>query len=315
MNILISGSLAYDRIMDFQGKFSDFILPDKIHNINVCFMINTLREYYGGTAGNIAYTLSLLGEKPIIIATAGRDFESYRQHLKKHNIPDNGILIIEDELTAGAYITTDQGDNQITTFNPGAMKYSARFDFDSVEPQDTIAIVAPGNLDDMLNFTRSYKAKGIRYLFDPGQSLPVWDKNNLIEAIDQAWLLISNDYELELIKEKTGLKTEDLLKKVAYALTTKGEQGAVIMALSESGIKSVSIPAAPVQAVNDPTGAGDAFRGGLLKGLSDKLDIQQAARYGAVCAAYCVEVFGPQNFHYTLVDYQRRFDKVNGISG
>ncbi len=171
MNIIVSGSLAYDRIMDFPGSFSDHILPDKIHLLNVCFMINGLKENFGGTAGNIAYTLSLLGEKPTVIATAGSDFESYKSWLGKNNISVDAIKVVDDELTAGAYITTDKADNQITAFNPGAMKYCATYDFDALKSDRTIAIISPGNLDDMLNVSRIYKEKGIRYIFDPGQSL------------------------------------------------------------------------------------------------------------------------------------------------
>ncbi len=147
MNILVSGSLAYDRIMDFPGKFSDHILPEKVHILNVCFMINGLSENYGGTAGNVAYALSLFGESPTIIATAGRDFVPYINWLTSHKISTKHIKIIEEELTAGAYITTDQSDNQITAFNPGAMKFSSSFDFDSIEHKKAVALVAPGNLD------------------------------------------------------------------------------------------------------------------------------------------------------------------------
>ncbi|MHC4139127.1 MAG: PfkB family carbohydrate kinase, partial [Planctomycetota bacterium] len=172
MNILVSGSLAYDRIMDFPGKFSDHILPDKVHVLNVCFMINELKENFGGTAGNIAYALSLLGENPTIVATAGRDFESYREWFNKNNISTDNIKIIEEELTAGAYITTDQSDNQITAFNPGAMKFNASYNFEPVAHNNTVSIVSPGNLDDMYNFSNIYKQKNIDYIFDPGQSLP-----------------------------------------------------------------------------------------------------------------------------------------------
>jgi adenosine kinase len=205
MNVLISGSLAYDRIMKFPGIFTDHILQDKIHRLNVCFMVNSLSEYFGGTAGNIAYTLSLFAQKPIIAAAAGRDFDTYRQWLLQNNLPIDNISIIEDEFTAGAYITTDQSSNQITTFNPGAMKFNSAFDFDSIDPKNTIAIVAPGNFDDMYNFIRIFKQKRIAYIFDPGQSLPLWNGETLLEMIDGSWIFISNDYELELTKEKTGL--------------------------------------------------------------------------------------------------------------
>ena len=164
MNILVSGSLAYDRIMDFPGKFSDHILPDKVHVLNVCFMINELKENFGGTAGNIAYALSLLGENPTILATAGRDFDPYKEWFGKNKISTDNITIIEEELTAGAYITTDMSDNQITAFNPGAMKFNANYDFESVAHDNTIAIVSPGNLDDMFNFSKIYQEKKVDYI-------------------------------------------------------------------------------------------------------------------------------------------------------
>ncbi|MFQ5454362.1 MAG: PfkB family carbohydrate kinase, partial [Candidatus Zixiibacteriota bacterium] len=211
MNILVSGSLAYDRIMDFPGKFSDHILPDKVHVLNVCFMINELKENFGGTAGNIAYALSLLDENPTIVATAGRDFESYREWFNKNNISTDTIKIIEEELTAGAYITTDQSDNQITAFNPGAMKFSTSYDFESAIHDNTVAIVSPGNLDDMYNFSNIYKQKKIDYIFDPGQSLPAWNEEKLIEMIDGSKIFICNDYELQLTREKTSMTIDDIL--------------------------------------------------------------------------------------------------------
>ena len=215
MNILVSGSMAYDRIMDFPGKFSDHILPDKIHILNVCFMINGLKENFGGTAGNIAYTLALLGETPTIISTAGNDFDKYNQWLQEHRIPTGTIKIIDEELTAGAYITTDQADNQITAFNPGAMKFRSDFDFDSVNPSESLAIISPGNLDDMFTFSEIYKKKGIKYIFDPGQSLPPWSGEELTEMIDGSWIFICNDYELQLTQEKTAMTLDDILKKTA----------------------------------------------------------------------------------------------------
>ena len=171
MQIFVSGSLAYDRIMDFPGKFADHILPDKIHVLNVCFTVNGLSEKFGGTAGNIAYGLMLLGEQPMILATAGKDFDRYETWLLKHQLSLQGIRRILEELTACAYITTDQADNQITGFNPGTMKYPSLFKFDGVNPQESLAIVAPGNLEDMFTYVRTYKEKKITYIFDPGQSI------------------------------------------------------------------------------------------------------------------------------------------------
>ncbi len=183
MQIYISGSLAYDRIMDFPGKFSDHILPDKIHILNVCFTVNGMTEKFGGTAGNIAYSLSLLNEKPLILATIGRDYRSYFDWLNKNKIPVEGIKVIDEEFTAGAYITTDRSDNQITGFNPGAMKYPSGYDFANARPDDSISLIGPGNLTDMMEYARACKNKKVRYICDPGQSLTAWDKSALIEWI------------------------------------------------------------------------------------------------------------------------------------
>ena len=313
MNILVSGSLAYDRIMDFPGKFSDHILPDKIHVLNVCFMIDGLKENFGGTAGNIAYALSLLGESPTIITTAGRDFDSYKDWLVKSNITTEHIKIIDEELTAGAYITTDKSDNQITAFNPGAMKFSSGYDFESVAHDDTVAIVSPGNLDDMYNFSNMYKQKKIDYIFDPGQSLPAWTKERLIEMIDGSKIFICNDYELQLTQDKTSMTIDDILEKTEILVQTKSEQGSVVIMKEHGQTKNNDIPAAKVDSVKDPTGAGDAYRAGLIKGffLSDS-DIVHAAKIGAVTAAYSVEVYGPQNFNFTPESFNKRFEESFG---
>jgi len=313
MNILVSGSLAYDRIMDFPGKFTDHILPEKVHVLNVCFMINELKENFGGTAGNIAYALSLLGESPSIIATAGRDFESYSNWFSDNKISTDNIKIIEEELTAGAYITTDLSDNQITAFNPGAMKFSASYDFESTAHDNTVAIVSPGNLDDMYNFSNIYKQKKIDYIFDPGQSLPAWSKEKLIEMIDGSKIFICNDYELQLTQEKTSMTIDDILEKTEALIQTKSEHGSVVILKEHGQTKNIDIPAARVDSVKDPTGAGDAYRAGLIKGffLSDS-DIVHAAKIGAVTAAYCVEVYGPQNFNFTSESFNNRFEEAFG---
>jgi len=313
MDILVSGSVAYDRIMDFPGKFSDHILPDKIHMLNVCFMINDLQENFGGTAGNIAYGLSLLGENPTIIATAGRDFEPYRGWLKKNNISTKHITVINEEFTAGAYITTDQSDSQITAFNPGAMKVNSSYDFDSLDREKAIAIVAPGNLKDMVDFTNTYKKKNIDYIFDPGQSLPAWSKELLAEMVHGSKIFICNDYELQLTQEKTSMTIEDIAGNTETLIVTRGEFGSEIIRKENKKLNRLKIPAAKADPVSDPTGAGDAFRAGLIKGLvASKNNIIHAAKLGSVCAAYCVEVYGSQNFHFTRESFQKRFHAVFG---
>jgi len=308
MRIFVSGSLAYDRIMDFPGRFADHILPEKIHILNVCFMVNGLTERFGGTAGNIAYNLALLGEKPVILATAGRDFGPYRDWLSRLGLPLEGIKEIPEEFTAGAYITTDLADNQITGFNPGAMKYPSEYRFDGVAPESALAIVAPGSLEDMLNYTRAYKQRGVRYIFDPGQSIPAWGGQELQEMATGAWALIVNDYELEMFRQKTGLEEAGLLDLAATLIVTKGEAGSCLRTTAGKE----EIPAVTAQGVQDPTGAGDAYRAGLLKGLAAGLSMAEAARLGAVLASFSVEHQGTQEHRVALADFWARYQRHFG---
>ena len=302
MNIIVSGSLAYDRIMDFPGHFSDHILPGKIHVLNVCFQVNGMREKFGGTAGNIAYALSLVGEKPTISAAIGHDYHRYFDWMAKNGISTDGIKIIKDEFTAGAYITTDLADNQITGFNPGAMKYSSSLDFDKLNPEDTIAIVSPGNLEDMVNYPRVCKQRGIGYIFDPGQSLPVLSAADVAEAIDGCRILISNDYELEMIMNKTALDKKDLIRRAGTVIVTLGEKGSQIITAKGE----INIPVVKPRKVEDPTGAGDAYRGGLISGLVRGKDIEQSARIGSVCASFAVECYGTQEYRFSPEEFEER---------
>jgi adenosine kinase len=308
MRIFVSGSLAFDRIMDFPGRFADHILPEKIHILNVCFMVNGLTERFGGTAGNIAYNLALLGEKPVILATVGRDFAPYLEWLNRQGLPVAGIKEIPEELTAGAYITTDQSDNQITGFNPGAMKYPSLYPFDGVAPDRALAIVAPGNLEDMLAYTRRYKTLGVPYIFDPGQSIPAWGHGELQEMTTGALALIANDYELELLRRKTGLDEAGLLRLTGVIIATRGEEGSML--LTDAGKED--IPAIPARQVLDPTGAGDAYRAGLLKGLALGEDWPLAARLGAVLASFAVEQQGTQEHKVPHSDFWERYARNFG---
>ncbi|MBW2072624.1 MAG: carbohydrate kinase family protein, partial [Deltaproteobacteria bacterium] len=304
MRIMVSGSLAYDRIMDFPGKFEDHILPEKIHILNVCFTVNGLVEKFGGTAGNIAYNLALLGERPVIIATAGEDFDRYEQWLQTLGLPLEGIRRIEGELTAGAYITTDLLDNQITGFNPGAMKFRAEFQVDgSCNPEETLAIVAPGNLEDMAAYSKAYKEGGIPYIFDPGQSITALSGKQLRQMISGSEVLISNDYELEMITKRTGLEMTELLARTKAVVTTLGEQGSVVH--TPEGREEVK--AARAARVVDPTGAGDAYRAGLIKGLVMRHELITAARIGATCASYAVECHGTQEHSFSEEDFWGRY--------
>jgi adenosine kinase len=302
MNIIISGSLAYDRIMDFPGYFSDHILPEKIHVLNVSFQVNGLVEKFGGTAGNIAYALTLMGERPEISATIGQDYQRYFAWLKKNRISTDSIKIVTNDFTASAYITTDKANNQITGFHPGAMNYTSSLDFDMLDPEETLVIISPGNLEDMRNYPLFCKARGIDYIFDPGQSLPMLEAKDLEQVIQGSRILICNDYELDLILAKTRIRRNALLKMTGTLIVTKGELGSQVCTL----VGEEKIAAVRPRKVLDPTGAGDSYRGGLISGLMRGLPIVQCARMGSVCASFCIEHYGTQDYSFTTEEFNKR---------
>ena len=314
MDILVSGSLAYDRIMDYSGRFSDHLIPDQLDNINVSFMVNGLTEKFGGTAGNIAYALSLLDEHPRILAAIGHDNQRYFQWLEKCGLGTGTIKVIDDEFTASAFITTDAGDNQITQFNPGAMMHPCGLETSgindgSVKPNDCIAIVAPGNLQDMAEYPAAYQRLGVYCIFDPGQSLPAWDAEDLSRTIAHADMLISNEYELDMITNKTGLDLDQLLTMVKAVITTKGAKGTEVLTPNEATF----IPVVPTENAVDPTGAGDAFRGGLIKGMVLGYPLVRAAQMGTVCAHYVIQQHGTQEYSFTLEEFTAKLEEHFGL--
>jgi adenosine kinase len=308
MKIYISGSLAYDRIMDFPGYFADHILPNKIHVLNVCFNINGLIEKFGGTAANIAYSLALLGEHAEIVATAGDDFAHYDHWLHENQLPTRWIKKIPGVLTAGAYITTDLDDNQITAFNPGAMAHPAEIPELDGAAQEMLVFVAPGNKVDMQAFTTACREQQVRFLFDPGQSLNTWQGGELRAALPGALCFISNEYELSLFLQMTGWSMETLYRQVQTVITTHGPEGSILDLHGEK----VLVPPVPVQQVCDPTGAGDAFRGGLLKGLAMGRDWLTCCQMGSVAAAYAVEHYGTQEHTFDYQSFCQRYEKHFG---
>jgi adenosine kinase len=308
MNIYVSGSLAYDRIMTFPGRFSDHILPDKLHILNVCFLVDNLEEKFGGTAGNIAYSLSLLGEKPLIMAAVGRDFDRYGRRLARLGLPLDGVRRVEEELTAGAYITTDAKDNQITGFNPGAMKRRAGFEITDGHAAGALGIVSPGNVEDMVGYAAAFRERNIPYIFDPGQQIPALSREAMLDAVHGAMALVTNDYELEMVCRTLDTDWRGLLEHAGAVVTTLGAEGSVI----RDATGETRAPAYAVQEAKDPTGAGDAYRAGLLKGLSQGESLVRAAAMGAVCASFCVERHGTQEHAFTEEEFRARLDDLGG---
>lgn len=304
MKILVSGSLAYDKIMNFPGYFKDHILQDKIHNLNVSFAIEKIKENFGGTAGNISYTLALLHEQPIIFSTAGHDFTVYQNWLKKCGIDISKIKIINKEATAVANIITDQADNQLAAFYQGAMNHPCRINPGAID-SNAIAIIAPGCIDDMISLPKLYAQKNIPFIFDPGQQIPLLSAENLRNSIKKAKVFISNDYELSLVGKKTGWSENKILKNVEILVTTLGSQGSLIK--TEKTTHQIQ-PAKPKN-TSDPTGAGDAYRAGFIKGLIENWPLKTVGQFAGVVACYTVEKYGTQTHQFNLKQVKQRYKK------
>ena len=309
MSIYVSGSLAFDRIMTFPGNFQDHILTDKLHMINVSFMVERMDERRGGCAGNIAWSLALLGEKPVIVSAAGRDFDSYAAALEGMGLPLEGIRRDSELFTALCYITTDLNSNQITGFYPGAMGLPASYAFPALDAERDIAIVSPGNVDDMRRLPGFFKEHGVPYIFDPGQQLPVLSGQDLLTAVEGSLACITNDYELNMICKTTGKSEDELLGRTLWLVTTLGGEGALVRGADGSETR---IPPVPVSQVVDPTGAGDAHRAGMLKGLIRGLPMPEAAKLGSVSAAFAIEKMGTQEHGYTPAEFRARYEASFG---
>jgi len=307
--IHLSGSLAFDRIMTFPGHFEDHILPEKLHFLNVCFPIDHIEEKRGGTAGNIAYTLSLLGEASAIYTTVGKDFAEYAEELKAMGVDMRGVRTEASAFTACAYITTDKAGNQITGFSPAAMSIPAFPEKTPVLSDGDWALIGPGNPDDMVNLAAFYRENKVPYIFDPGQQITSMTAEQLLSGFCGASILIGNDYEIELIGKMTGLDREALLDKVEYLIITYGSKGSCVFRKDE---KPLEIPAVATEKVADPTGAGDSYRSGLLKGLHAGMGIKFSARLGAVSSSFCVEQYGTQLHRFTEESFRHRYEAAFG---
>ena len=305
MKALICGSMAYDTIMVFEDKFQNHIIPDQVHILNVCFFVPNMRREFGGCAGNIAYNLKLLGGEPRILASVGNDFDSYRYQLEKHGLETTFIKQIPGEFTAQAFITTDKENNQITAFHPGAMNFAHQNDFQSAIEDIPVGIVSPDGKEAMLEHAKSFSEANIPFIFDPGQGLPMFSGGELNVFIQQATFVIVNDYESKMLQEKTGMTEEQIADKLTALIVTLGGEGAKIY---HEGIMT-QIPPAPIGDAVDPTGCGDAFRGGLLYGLLKGKSWEETGRIASLCGAIKIEHGGTQNHTFTPAEFEERYEK------
>ena len=302
MSILVSGSLAYDYIMNFPDSFKNHIMPDKIHILNVCFVVDKLEKSWGGTAGNIAYTMKLLGAEPLIVSAIGRDASEYLAHFKNQGISTEHIAQSSAKLTASAYITTDMDDNQVTAFYNGPLGEVATIP----STPAAIAIISPTDKTAMLKHLHECFERGIPAMFDPGQQITAFSDVELRSAIAKSAFLIGNDYEIKLIQDKTGWNAQDILKETKVLITTLGEKGSIIT--TEDG-KTVEITPCPPRSVDDPTGAGDAYRAGFLVGYEKGFDLKTCGQIGAVAASYAIETYGTQAHTFTKQEFEERYSK------
>jgi len=309
MSALICGSMAFDTIMVFPDKFQNHILPDKVHMLNVSFFVPELRREFGGCAGNIAYNLHLLGEKALPMATVGKDFASYAEWMVKTGVNQDYLKVLEDDFTGQAYITSDMDDNQITAFHPGAM---GRSELNKV-PTDVdikIGIVSPDGKTGMIEHAKQFVEAGIPFIFDPGQGMPMFDGDELKTFIQQATWVTLNDYEAAMLQEKTGMSPHEIAEQVESLIITKGAEGSLIYTKAER----IDIPPAKATALIDPTGCGDAYRGGLLYGLMNGLDWEVTGRIAGLMGAIKIAHAGTQNHSVTLDEVKAQYAEQFGGS-
>jgi adenosine kinase len=307
MTSLICGSLAFDTIMSFEGRFSEALLADQLHKINVAFLVPGMRREFGGCAGNIAYNLKLLGGDPLIMATLGQDGAPYRERLEQLQISQRCIKTVSDSYTAQAFITTDAGGNQITAFHPGAMSFAHQNRIADAG-KVSLAIVAPDGRDGMLQHAQQCAEAGVPFIFDPGQGLPMFSGEELKHFIELATYVAVNDYEAELLVERTGMDLAGIAERVSALVVTRGEQGAEIFAGSEH----LAIPCVKVDCLADPTGCGDAFRAGMLYGLTNGMDWATTGRLSSLMGAIKIAHQGPQNHVLSRAEIDERFQQAFG---
>jgi adenosine kinase len=304
MNIVVTGSIAYDYLMSFPGSFTEHFLPEHMDRISLSFLVDTMDKRRGGCAPNIAYTLALLGEKPLLMGTAGEDFGEYRVWLDAAGVDTRHVKQISGKFTASFFCSTDRNNNQIASFYTGAMAHAGELSFRDLHDCG-LAIISPNDPDAMVQYAGECRTLGLRYIFDPGQQCARMSGDQLAEGVVGAAIVICNDYEFELLKQKTKLDEAAILEHSETLIITRGEHGSSILTTSEH----TRVPAVMPRRIVDPTGVGDAFRAGLMKGLALGLSPAVAAQLGSVAAAYVLEHLGGQSHAYTLAEFMARYEE------
>ena len=309
MTIVVTGSVAYDYIMSFPGRFKEHILPEKLDMLSLSFLVDSMRRQRGGCAPNIAYTLRLLGQRPCIMAAVGQDFGDYRRWLEEQGIDISGIRVYEDDFTASFFVSTDLDNNQIASFYTGAMRRAADLSFRELEVADVeLAVISPNDPAAMNKYVRECQELGIPYVYDPSQQIVRLEGADLIEGARGARVLVVNEYEFEMIKNKTGLDEETLAGLARTTIITRGERGSTII---EGGTR-VEIPSAPPRRIAEPTGVGDAYRAGVIVGMLAGFPWEIAGRMGSLAATYALEHHGTQNHRFTLDEFISRYRETFG---
>jgi adenosine kinase len=308
VSVVCTGSIAYDYILSFKGHFKDHILADKTHILNLSFLVDDLRKHRGGVAGNYAYNLTLLGYPAAVLATAGSDAAEYRDWLVARGVDCQGLRLIEGEITATGFTTTDLDDNQLTGYYGGAMGRAAMLGLDDAPPGAKALIVGPNDPAAMMRLVKECREKGLPFVFDPAHQLPRLSPEDVAEGSRGAWILIGNDYELELIMQRTGRDMDGLLGLAKIVVTTLGRDGSRIA----TGEGIVEVPPAPARRESDPTGAGDAYRAGLVAGLLRGLELEDAGRVASLAATYAVEQVGTVEHSYTFAEFTQRYKDAFG---
>jgi adenosine kinase len=312
VRIVVTGSLAYDYIMNFPGYFKDHILPDKVHMLSVSFLVDSMKRMRGGVAGNIAYTLALLGERPLVCASVGQDFGEYQGWMQRQGIDTAAIAAIENEFTASCFINTDLSNNQIVAFYTGAMAHSRNLSLLELglTPHDWV-IISPTDPDAMIRSTEECRAQGIPFIFDPGKQTPRLDGDQILAGLKGASVLVGNDYEFAMMAQKTGRTERELIESTPLTFLTRGAEGSTIYDSRTAG-EPIHVPIASVREVVDPTGAGDAYLGGIAFGLARGLPLDVTGRIASLAAAYAIEHRGCQEHQYTTDAFIERYTATFG---